>query len=114
MTDPTDSYSALHEEEMAQQKQFDDQELADRIVALLNPNCPIEGMYYTIPSENDVTASEFVRDGRVVLAMMAKLMFEKGIWLDMEPDGWADRESGDLAIAINTVCVEALDDKGKR
>jgi len=50
-----------------------DKELADAVVAILNPHCPIEGMYYTIPSENDVTAEQFVRDWRVAGALMERM-----------------------------------------
>lgn len=34
MSDPTDIYNARHEEDVAQQKQFDDQELFEKLAAI--------------------------------------------------------------------------------
>ena len=88
-----------------------DIELADRIVASgVGVKDAFRSSMYSLGLFEGVRyeAEEFVRDWRVAGAMMEKLMFEKGIWLDIEPDGCAYRESGDLPRAINEACAEAL------
>ena len=129
MNDPTDSYSALHEEEMAQQKQFDDKELADKIVALgVGQHRKFGGVpirYRFIGSDENMYASDFVRDWRVVGALMQKCLdHKKDFEISLERDitnneyfasvrsymvSEGQAESGEsLPRAINEACVEAL------
>ena len=76
MSDPTDSYNARHEEDVAQQKQFDDKNLADAVVALGIGNhwnfgdMPIR--YRFVDTDENMYASDFVRDWRVAGALMEK------------------------------------------
>ena len=126
MNDPTDSYSALAEEEAAQQGAFDDRELADAVVALGVGESTLgdRGELYRYNDcelwAYDDTAEIFVRDWRVAGAMMENekihlLYYSLGSGegykvkaLNMESDKLVIIVNESLPRAITEACVEAL------
>ena len=50
----------------------------------------------------------FCNDGRVVLALMEKLENESGLYVDLCQ---LDKRTDTLAVAIDEVCVEALENE---
>jgi len=131
---PADSYSALAEEEMVQQKQFDDKELADKVVALGVARKWKEGVTpggYKLEGRGGsfwIDPHTFVRDWRV-----AGVLIEKCVEIDLLVEVFTDQHgqkrcvvnkftSDDVVQVCDTVgdqhsraiteaCIEALGEK---
>ena len=95
---------------------YSDQELADKIVALLpdfhdwgdRPG-QASGRYGTLNWPLPKIAHDFVRDWRVAGAMMEKCEAQCVDWDDLEPGHWRNmNHTSNTPRAINEACVEAL------
>ncbi len=100
-----------------------DQELADRIVGhgvgyKFRPSPGSYCVHANCDWDTALIASEFVRDGRVVLAMMEKVgnleIFGSEDYVVSVPMPGShhiiESQNESLAVAINTACCEALDE----
>ena len=85
---------------------MNDKELADAVVAI---GIGQKKSNYWLLNMDDLDAAEFVRDWRVVGALIEKCEAQCVDWDDLEPGHWRNmNHTSDTPRAISEACVEAL------